>query len=135
MQPGGYSAYRRVQTQTASPAQLVLQLYDAALTDLGRADLHLATGELEQAHSSLLHAQEIVMELVAGLDMSTGEIAAQLADLYHYMYRRLMHANVHKDRGAIADVAGPLRRIRDAWQEVVNTTVPEASAPARTLLA
>jgi flagellar protein FliS len=114
----------------------VLQLYDAALTDLGRADLHLATDELEQAHGALVHAQEVVMELVAGLDLSAGEIAVQLSDLYHYMYRKLMHANVQKDREAIAEVTTLLRRVRDAWQQVVHAQpqVPPSTA-ARTLQA
>ncbi|MEZ4502237.1 MAG: flagellar export chaperone FliS [Dehalococcoidia bacterium] len=131
MQPNPYGAYRRVQTQTASPAQLVLHLYEALLRDLARAEQQLAVPDLEAAHSSLVHAQDIVMELVAGLDLDAGEIAQQLADLYQYMYGRLIEANVRKDRRAIHEVFSLVERIHAAWEQVVQST-PSMPQPEMT---
>lgn len=131
MQPNPYGAYRLVQTQTASPAQLVLHLYEALLRDLARAEQQLELPHLESAHTSLVHAQDIVMELVASLDLEAGEIAQQLADLYQYMYGRLVEANVHKDRRATHEVFSLVERIHAAWMQVVETA-PAMPTPVMT---
>jgi flagellar protein FliS len=130
LQPAGYGAYRRIQTETASPADLILQLYDGLLNNLQRADDAMTAGQdLAAANAALLRAQDIVMELVASLDLDAGEIAQQLADLYQYVYQRLIEANVRKDRDAIAEVIRLMGRIRDAWAQIARTA-PAAAAPA-----
>ncbi len=47
--------------------------------------------------------------------MSAGELAQHLADLYQYMYQRLVQANVNKDRAAVTEVQRLLRPIHVAW--------------------
>ncbi len=119
MLPGGYHAYQRVQTETSSPGQLVVLLYEALLTDLQRADAALADGDSEMAHARLMRAQAIVLELGASLDRSYGEIPEQLGALYGYAYRRLLDANLQKDRAAVVEVAALMRPLRDAWLQAV----------------
>jgi flagellar protein FliS len=131
LQPAGYGAYRRIRTETASPADLILQLYDGLLNNLQRADNAMAeTHDLAAANAALLRAQDIVAELVASLDMDAGEIAEQLADLYQYVYRRLIEANLQKDRAAVAEVSRLMGRIRDAWAQIVSTAPAAAAAGA-----
>lgn len=118
MAVGGAHTYQRIQAETASPAELILRLYDALMRDLTRADraLHM-NAPLEEAHAPLVHAQDIMIELLASLDMSAGDLAQQLADVYQYMYQRLVHANVHKDGSAVQEVQRLLVPIRDAWSK------------------
>ena len=131
MQPAGYGAYRRIRTETASPADLILQLYDGLMNNLQRAEDAMAAGQdLALANAALLRAQDIVMELVASLDLDAGEIAEQLADLYAYVYRRLIEANVQKDRDAVAEVIRLMGRIRDAWAQIVHTAPAVTAAGA-----
>jgi flagellar protein FliS len=128
---GGVNAYRRIQTETASSGELVLRLYEALLRDLERAGAALgAEAPLEQAHAPLVHAQEIVIELLACLDMSAGELPQHLADLYQYMYQRLVYANVNKDQNAVNEVQRLLTPIRDAWCVAIQPSTP-AIVPAR----
>ena len=101
VQPG-YGAYRRVQAETASPAQLILLLYDGLLKRLQHALLGLEGRNYEQVNGSLQHAQDILLELVASLDMDAGEIAENLAQLYEYQHRRLIEANLRKDPEPVA---------------------------------
>ena len=116
MPVGGYHTYRRIQAETASPAQLVLRLYEALTGDLERAHAALEEGApIEESHTALVHAQEIVIELLACVDLESGELAGGLSDLYQYMYQRLVHANVANDSGAVAEVARLLRPIHEAW--------------------
>ena len=132
MPQNGYETYQRLQVETSSPAQLVLQLYDALMRDLERANAALGDrASAEQAHDSLMHAQEIVVELLASLDMSSGDLAEHLADLYQYMYGRLVTANVAKDQTAVSEVLRLLRPIHAAWAEAARFTSTSAPEPRR----
>lgn len=128
----GYQTYRRLQVETASPVQLVLQLYEALMRDLERADAALGgRAPQEQAHASLVHAQEIVIELLASLDMTAGDLPQHLADLYQYMYRRLVTANVAKDQTAVSEVLRLLRPIHAAWNQAAAAAPGDAREPRR----
>jgi flagellar protein FliS len=117
----GYEAYQRIQTETATPAELILKLYERLTRDLERAQAALQDrAPLEQSHGPLVHAQEIVIELLSSLDMSTGDLATQLAAMYEYMYQRLVEANVHKDHAPVTEVLRLLRPIQSAWRDATQ---------------
>ncbi|MEE8337033.1 MAG: flagellar export chaperone FliS [Dehalococcoidia bacterium] len=121
MQPAGYNAYQRIQTQTSSPGQLVVMLYNALANDLQRAETALTGCDEEQTHGSLVRAQDIVMELMASLDKTQGEeLATQLSDLYQYIYNRLVEANLKKDAAIVREVASLVAPLREAWIQVVS---------------
>ncbi len=130
MPVGGRDTYRRIQTETASPAELVLRLYEALTRDLERAEVALQEdADIETAHGRIVHAQEIVMELLACVDLSSGELAQGLADIYQYMYQRLVHANVNKDSDAVSEVLRLLRPIHEAWRGAASASMmPERLA-------
>jgi flagellar protein FliS len=121
VQAVGYGAYRRVQAETSSPGELIIMLYDALLKDLKQAHGGLIAQEHETANRSLIRAQEIILELIASLDMSAGEIAQQLQPLYQYEYQRLLEANLRKDAGAVAEVISLMLPLRAAWAQAVQT--------------
>jgi flagellar protein FliS len=127
LQAVGYGAYRRIQTETSSPAELILLLYDALLNDLKQAEERLHQREFDTAHTSLVRAQEIVLELIASLDMDAGDIARQLAPLYEYQYQRLLEANMQKNAKPVAEVIRLVTPLRDAWVNAVRN-VQAASA-------
>ncbi len=120
MQAAGYGVYRRIQTETSSPAELILLLYDALLNDLKHAEERLRHREFDTAHTSLVRAQEIVLELIASLDMDAGDIARQLAPLYEYQYQRLLEANVQKNAKPVAEVIRLVTPLRDAWVNAIR---------------
>ncbi|MEX2446427.1 MAG: flagellar export chaperone FliS [Dehalococcoidia bacterium] len=122
----GYDTYQRMQAETATPGQLIALLYDAMLRGLARAESGLEQHDMEAAHAALIRGQDIVLELVASLDMDAagapGEIARQMAPLYEYMYRRLLDASLQKDVEAVREVRRLLLPVRDAWAAVVQQT-------------
>jgi flagellar protein FliS len=93
---------------TASPGRLVVMLYNRLLLDLDRAERELRAGNAANEH--LLHAQEIVIELRASL-------ANGLADLYAFLLRELIAANIGKDPDRVATSSALLTPLRDAWAE------------------
>lgn len=120
----GRDAYQHSAAQTASPAQLVLMLYDGALARIEQAEDALeGTPNVPVAHEAIVKAQRIISELDITLDRRAGgQIAANLAVLYDYINDRLVTANIQKDVTALADAANALRPLRDAWEEAcVNT--------------
>ena len=70
---------------TASPAQLVVMLYDRLVKDLNVALIGLERRDIEGTHMALVHAQEIVSELSASLDTSAWPGGESLKALYDFV--------------------------------------------------
>jgi flagellar secretion chaperone FliS len=118
MNASGYSQYQTQAATTASPAQLVLMLYDGALSRVTRAEVALEESSPQLAHEHLTRAQAIVTELDVTLDRERGgEMAANLASLYDFCNDRLLQANITKSREGLSDVANVLQGLRDAWEQ------------------
>jgi flagellar protein FliS len=106
--------------QTASPARLVLALYDGAIGSVERASEALAVAEeprrTETVHRELVRAQNILTELRIALDHEAGGvIAANLDSLYSWCLARLPDANVAKDPAGLPPVQKVLGDLREAW--------------------
>ena len=122
---GVYQAYRTTQIQTASSADLLLLLYDGAIKWCKQAEVHLDSGQGELAHKALLKSQDIIDELIVSLDFSAGqEIAQGLYQLYDYMRRCLIEANMKKEKEPVVQVAAMLEELRDTWAEVARRPNP-----------
>ena len=110
--------YARQSVETASPAQLVLMLYDRALRALRQARQASLPGDTELVNRELLRAQAIVTELQLALDFERGApIAGQLSRLYDYCMSRLIDANVRKDLAVVDDVVPVIAGLREAWAQ------------------
>lgn len=127
----GRIAYQDHATQTASPAQLVLMLYDGVLSRIDRATEALdEPRDLTAAHEQITKAQRIVEELSVTLDRDAGgEVAANLASIYAFVTQQLVDANVHKHPGPLAEVTRLITPLRDAW-ETACVNAPTAIAVA-----
>jgi flagellar secretion chaperone FliS len=131
-----HQAYRRMQTTTASPGELIALLYDALLRNLMRAEGGLGAHDMEEAHTALLRSQDIVLELISSLDTDAegdvGSLARQLAPLYEYVYRRLLDASLHKDAAPLAEVRRLVQPVREAWAFALEQLAQDAASAART---
>ena len=106
---------------TVTPAKLVTMLYDALARDLLLAKQALTDRDLPAAHARLIHAQEIVLELQAGLDVSAWDGGPALMSLYSFLYRELVDANVRKDVAKVVSVAETVEPLRQAWHTAAGT--------------
>ena len=111
---------------TASPGRLVTMLYDRLVRDLVAAEAALAAADLEGANNNLIHAQEIVWELAAGLDPTKWSGGPALAALYQFMLAELLEANVKKDAAKVISVRGLVEPLADAWHQAAEL----AAAPS-----
>lgn len=123
----GTQAYAKIEVESAvmsaSQHQLVIMLFDGALSALVRARLFLQDGNIPAKGLALSKAINIIENgLKVGLVENNGdELTQNLIALYAYMVRRLLHANVNNDAGAIEEVENLLRNIADGWKEVAGS--------------
>ena len=121
--------YLKQSVMTASPADLIVMLYDGCIKNVKLAEICLNdNGDLSGVHVHLLSAQEIIMELVNCLDPSV-ELSAQLLDIYDFLLRMLREMNLKKDLSLLPDVLEILTSMRDTWRRISKTScgiAPEA---------
>ncbi len=120
---GNASHYKQIDCYTgvneADPHQLVQMLLDGALEKISVAKGLIARNETAKKGEAIGRAISIVSGLRSSLDMSAGgEIAANLDNLYEYIERRLLEANLNNDVAILEEVLSLLREIKTAWESI-----------------
>ena len=113
------SAYKDSKILTASPAELTLLLYEGAIKFCNLALMALEKNEIEKANLNIIKAERIITEFRATLDFKY-PVAKQFDDVYDYIYRRLVAANIKKDKEILEEALGYIREMRDTWKEVMK---------------
>ena len=118
--PSTLAAYQSVAAHggvaAADPHRLVVMLMDGALDRIARARGCIENGALQEKNELLASAVAIVDELRVSLDLKAGgPIAANLDDLYDYMCRQLVKANLNNRVETLDEVSHLLGEIRSAW--------------------
>ncbi|WJW74581.1 flagellar export chaperone FliS [Thiohalobacter sp. IOR34] len=131
----GAGAYAQVAVHTnvegASPHRLVQMLMEGALDRIVAAKGCMQRRQIADKGQQISVAISIVNALHASLDKEAGgEIAANLDQLYDYMERRLLEANVHNDPSILDEVVDLLRQIKTAWDAIADQPDPRASQAA-----
>lgn len=109
------STYRDHAVTTASPARLLVLVFERLVLDLDRALAALEAGEHPHAH--LIHAQELLMALLDALDTAAWEHAPQLAGIYAHVHRTLVAANVNRDPTRVRQCLEIISPLKDAWAQ------------------
>lgn len=114
-----YNQYRENAIFTSTPEELTLMLYNGLIKFIMQAQAAIDEKDIEKANNSIIRAQEIVLEFQATLDMKY-EVSNNLMLLYDYMYRRLMEANIRKDKDILGEVLGFAKELRDIWAQAMK---------------
>jgi len=105
--------------QSADRVELVQMLLDGLVESLSFAEGHIRANAISEKAYYLKRAGSIVIGLQGALDFKKGgELAQNLAELYGYVTRRLLHVNLRNDLAALHEVKGLMEQIRDAWRQV-----------------
>ena len=122
-------AYMGNSVTTASPARLLVMLYDRLVLDVQRATAALEGGDKIEAHNQLMHAQDIVMELRSSLKVDAWEGGAGLASLYDWLHTQLIRANVGKDASIATNCLQIVTDLAETWREAaLQSAAGEAPA-------
>ncbi len=102
---------------TASPARLLVMLYERLVLDLARAEQGLREGRLDTSAVAIAHAQDIVSELLSSLDQDAWDGGPALASVYTFVFTELSSALVRRDPERVLSCRGLVEPLRDAWIE------------------
>jgi flagellar secretion chaperone FliS len=125
-------AYNRVSLETrvasADPHQLILMLFEGARLAVALAKSHMARGDIAAKGQAISKAISIIDEgLKASLDVEAGGLMAErLFELYDYMSRRLVAANLENRPDLLDEVAGLLGELHGAWSRMEQSAGPAA---------
>jgi flagellar protein FliS len=115
------NAYRNIHVASAVPyadgVQLIQMLFDGLVDALSSAEGEIERKNIQEKCRALNRATSIIYGLQDSLDFKKGsDLARNLSELYEYMIRRVMFANLHNDLNALKEVKGLVNEIRGAWK-------------------
>lgn len=124
-----YATYRAVEATTADPITLTTMLYDGCVKALKKAALHLENGNRNGYNDETNRAYLIIGELLSTLDMSQGEISANLSGIYGYCMRLIVESSLG-DIERLREVERHITTIGNAWKSA-TADLKAARAPVR----
>ncbi len=117
--PNAYAQYQNNRVLTASPAELTLMLYEGAVKFGNIAESALEQKDIAKAHTNITKVEKIIDYLRQTLDMKYA-VAQDFENIYEYLSKRLVEANLKKDKAIMEEVNMHLRSVRDNWKEVMR---------------
>lgn len=117
------SSYRETAVRGASPARLVICLYEQAIEDLRRAVIAQERGDIEGRTRGVNHALLVIAQLQSTLDMQRGgEVAKNLSKFYNLVRAGLIEAQAQQSARIIERQISQLAIVHEAWLEVDRVT-------------
>lgn len=128
-------AYQLTKVLTASNREVVLYLYEGALSLLGRAADDRRKGNTAATGEAVDRVIAILIELSSCLDYNrNGELAIRLDSIYNYMIDALTMSNASNDLETLEICEGILNILGDAWRQALTmerTSEPEMPVQLR----
>src|SRR5579883_145594 len=116
MRSKGYQNYFDDEVLNASPVQLVQMLYRGVLDSIASARRHLRLGDIRSRSRSISKAIAILTELAGSLDSKQGgELSRNLAQLYDYVQRLLIQANIEQRDKPLVEAEQLVSKLAQAW--------------------
>ncbi len=116
------------QVQSASPEDLVLMLFEGAVSFGRQAEQALMKGDRDTGAALVGRVRAIVEELDRGLNPAAGSITRHLGAIYEYVLRRLDPDTV--DAVTVGEVIADLGVLCEAWSALVAERRAESETAA-----
>lgn len=124
-----YAKLKQDSIYTATPEELTLMLYDGAVKFGNQALIALEQKDFDKANTLIQKMQNIIREFQFTLKKGY-EISDQLNNVYDYIHRILVTANLKKDKEKLEEALSLIRELRDAWKEAMKIARAEKKAPS-----
>lgn len=95
-------------------------LYEGAIKFCNIAIMAIEKKDVEKANDHIIKAEKIINYLQVTLDMKY-PVAQNFDDMYNYLMKSLIEANLKKEPEKLEEICEHLRSIRDTWKEVMRT--------------
>ena len=105
--------------EDANPHRLIQMLMQGALEKIAIAKGFMERKDVANKGANITWAISIVEGLRTSLNTKDGgELAQNLEDMYEYIIRRLLRANLENDVFLLDEVSGLLLTIKSAWDKL-----------------
>jgi flagellar protein FliS len=111
-----YKQYQSQAINTLTPGELLIILYDQLILCINKAVLNIKNKKINETHNNIIKAQNIILYLIDILDMSF-PISKELLQLYEYIYKQLISANVAKDEKILKEILPLISELKNTWQQ------------------
>ncbi|MGK5087836.1 flagellar export chaperone FliS [Bdellovibrionota bacterium FG-2] len=112
--------YRQTAVTTANRGQVLLMLYEAAISNVKKASAALDKKDLKTKGVCIIKAHDIINELLNTLNFEIGgDIARELERLYNFMIGQLVSANMENKKEPLATVQNLLETLLEGWRGAV----------------
>ncbi|MEM2058755.1 MAG: flagellar export chaperone FliS [Thermoproteota archaeon] len=123
-------AYRKTQAETINPLRLVIMCYEAIVKDLQEAKRLHKERNIEASYDKVRHAQDIITELLVGLDYEQGgEIAVNLGRIYNFVLRQLIGVNTRTSPEYYDPLIKIMSELKEAWEQISRQTPSQPPRP------
>lgn len=111
-----YQKYKQQSVMTMTQGEMLVRLYDEIIKQCNGAIMYMEENNVAKTNEALLRSQRILTHLRSTLNFKY-DIANNLDALYEYFNRRLVEANIHKDKKPIEEVIPMVTDLRDAYAQ------------------
>ncbi len=130
-------AYKKQNLQAdlsvADPHRVIQLMMQGVLERLALAKGAISRRDFEVKSVAISKAQELLIGLQNGLDLSQGKIAEDLYALYDYMKDRLWVASSKLDIDAIDEVVTLMLTIKSGWDQIPEADKQQGFAKRKEL--
>ena len=117
----GAKNYKQMQIKTASPTQILVMLYEAAIQNVKKAADAMAKKDMALKGMHIGKVHDIINELNTSLNHEVGQdIAKDLERLYNFMVSQLLKANLENDPEALLSVQKNLEVLLEGWKGAIT---------------
>lgn len=111
-----YAAYGENKIMTASNEELTLMLYDGGVKFCNQAIIAIEKNDIYTANLKIQKVQDVVRELQVTINRKHPQ-SDEIYNIYAYMYRRLVEANIKKNIEILEEVNQLMKDFRELWKE------------------
>ena len=124
-------AYRENAVRGATPIELVVILFDAAIDDMRRAVSAIQASDIEQRATAVRHAMLVLQQLQGTLDFEKGgQVAKQFEQFYNLIRAKLLESQLRNSPELMQQQIRFMSEVRDCWAEAEKQLKPKPSPPA-----
>ena len=113
--------YLKSKILTASPAELILILYDGYIQFCNQAISAIQKNDYEEANNKIQKAERIIGELKISLNFKYSTVQ-DFDRIYIYVLRRLHEANMYKDINILKECITHIKELKETWKQVMEKT-------------
>ena len=123
--------YRENAVRSATPIELVVILFNAAIDDMRRAASAIKASDVEERATAIRHAMLVLQQLQGTLDFEKGgQVAKQFEQFYNLIRAKLLESQLRNSPELMQQQIQFMSEVRDCWVEAERQLTPKPSVPA-----